>query len=161
VEILRPLYEAADDWRHLIKLNEDRYQLARDPGEKVAVLRETSRLWEARGGDLDRARRALGVAFEIDPDDADVRAELERLSEATGAWDKLAEAYDNVLLRHPEMASKRDVLAMLAQVHDKHRDDPRRALDAYGRLHEIEPGELEPLLKMEQLATLLSDWEVL
>src|SRR5690606_37567400 len=81
VEILRPLYEAADDWRHLIKLNEDRYQLARDPGEKVAVLRETSRLWEARGGDLDRARRALGVAFEIDPDDSDVRAELERLSE--------------------------------------------------------------------------------
>jgi golgin subfamily B member 1 len=161
VEILRPLYEATDDWRHLIKLNEDRYQLARDPGEKVAVLRETSRLWEERGGDLDRARRALGVAFDIDPDDSEVRAELERLTEATHAWDTLAEAYENALANHPDLASKRDVLAMLADVHDRRRDDPRRALDAYSRLHEIEPGELEPVQKMEQLATLLSDWPAL
>lgn len=161
VEILRPLYEATDDWRHLIKLNEDRFELAGDPGEKVAVLRETSRLWEARGNDLARARRALGVAFDIDPDDPDVRAELERLTEATNAWDVLAEAYETALEHHPDMASKRDVLAKLAEVHDARRDDPRKALAAYGRLHEVEPGELEPLNKMEQLSTLLSDWPVL
>ena len=81
VEILRPLYESADDWRHLIKLNEDRYQLADDPAEKVAVLRETAQLWEDRGSDPARAQRALKVAFEIDPDDADVRRDYERLTE--------------------------------------------------------------------------------
>src|SRR5690606_27587517 len=45
VEVLRPLYEQADDWKRLIKLNEDRFSLAQDPSEQVAVLRETAELW--------------------------------------------------------------------------------------------------------------------
>ncbi len=161
VEILRPLYEGADDWRRLIKLNEDRYGLARDIAEKVAVLRETSALWEQRGEDRDRARRALAIAVELDPDDADVRAEYERLVEATSAWDELAESYESALRENPDLASKPALLSMLASVHDTRRDDPRRALDAYDRLRELDASELGPLEKMEQLATLLSDWAVL
>jgi len=160
VEILRPLYESADDWRHLIKLNEDRYELAGDPAEKVAVLRETAQLWEERGSDPTRAQRALTVAFQIDPDDADVRGEYERLTESIGAWRQLADTYDEVLEQQPDLAAKREILATLARVHDQHRDDPRRALEAYARLHEVDPADLEPLNKMERLATLLSDWPV-
>ena len=161
VEILRPLYEGADDWRRLIKLNEDRFGLARDAAEKVAVLQETATLWEQRGNDRDRARRALGLAVELDPDDADVRGEYERLTEATSAWDELSENYESALREHPDLASKPALLATLAQVHDTRRDDPRRALDAYDRLRELDATELGPVEKMEQLATLLSDWAVL
>ena len=161
VEILRPLYEQADDWRKLIRLNEDRFELAPDPLEKVAVLRETARLWEARGNDPVRARRALSVAVELEPDDMDVRAEYERLVQQTEAWTELSEIYESVLRDKPDLASKRDLLATLARVHDQHRDDPRSALHAYERLHEAEPSELEALEKLDQLATLLSDWPVL
>jgi tetratricopeptide (TPR) repeat protein len=161
VEILRPLYEGSDDWRRLIRLNEDRFGIARDAAEKVAVLRETAALWEQRGNDKDRARRAVGLAVELDADDADVRAEYERLTEATGAWDELAESYELVLREHPDLVSKPGLLATLASVHDTRRDDPRRALDAYDRLRELDASELEPIEKMEQLATLLSDWAVL
>lgn len=161
VEILRPLYEGADDWRRLIKLNEDRFGLARDAAEKVSVLRETAMLWETRGNDRERARRALGLAVEIDPDDGEIRGEYERLAEATAAWDELAKAYETALREQPELASKRDVLATLANVHDARRDDPRRALEAYDRLRELDPSELEPIEKMEQLSMLLSDWPVL
>ncbi|HVW24349.1 MAG TPA: tetratricopeptide repeat protein [Polyangiaceae bacterium] len=161
VEILRPLYEAADDWRRLIKLNEDRFGLARDAAEKVAVLRETAVLWEQRGNDKDRARRALGLAVEFDADDADVRAEYERLTEATNAWDELAESYEAALREHPDLASKPALLSTLANVHDTKRDDPRRALEAYDRLRELDASDIAPVEKMEQLATLLSDWAVL
>ncbi|HEX4337856.1 MAG TPA: tetratricopeptide repeat protein [Polyangiaceae bacterium] len=161
VEILRPLYEAADDWRRLIKLNEDRFGLARDAAEKVAVLRETAVLWEQRGNDKDRARRALGLAVEFDADDSDVRAEYERLAEATNAWDELAESYESALREHPDLASKPALLTTLANVHDTRRDDPRRALDAYDRLRELDASDIAPVEKMEQLATLLSDWATL
>lgn len=161
VEILRPLYESADDWRHLIKLNEDRYELAEDPVEKVAVLRETAGLWEERGGDQTRARRALGAAFEIDPDDADVRGDLERLAEETDAWDELSATYEQVLEKQPDIASKREILATLAQVHDKRRDDPRSALDAYVRLRQVDETDLEPVERIERLSMLLSDWKTL
>jgi len=160
VDILRPIYESLDDWRRQITLNEDRFALA-DGSEKVAVLRETAELWERRGGDLARARRAYEAAFMLDPDDSDARADYERLTEATSEWDKLAETYDAVLREHPELNSKRELLSTLARVHNEKRDDPRRALAAYGLIHENDNSDLEPLEKMEQLATLLSDWPTL
>src|SRR6478735_9225053 len=160
VDILRPIYESLDDWRRQITLNEDRFALA-EGGEKVAVLRETAELWERRGGDLARARRAYEAAFILDPEDAEARADYERLTEATSEWDKLAETYDAVLRENTRLDSKRELLSTLARVHNEKRDDPRRALAAYGLIHEADNSDLEPLEKMEQLATLLSDWPTL
>jgi golgin subfamily B member 1 len=160
VDILRPIYESLDDWRRQITLNEDRFALA-DASEKVAVLRETAELWERRGGDLARARRAFEAGLKLDPEDSGARTDYERLTEATGEWDKLAETYDAVLAAHPGLNSKREILSVLARVHNEKRDDPRRALAAYGLIHEGDTSDLEPLEKMEQLATLLSDWPTL
>ena len=160
VEILRPLYQAVDDWRRLVQLNEDRFALASDP-EKVSVLRETAELWEKRGNDKKRARRANGTALRLDPDDGDVRAEYERLAAETKAWDELATTYQEILSEHPDLASQRDYYAVLARVHDKERDDPRRALWAYDQLYGVDPSDTSTLDAMERLATLLSDWPAL
>lgn len=161
VEILRPLYETADDWRHLIVLNQDRLELAQDPVDKVRVLRETAELWETRGRDVNRARRAMSLALKLDPDDGEVRTEYERLSEATDAWDELSQAYEEILTEKPDLLSRRDYLSVLAKVHNERRDDPRKALHAYRRLHQEDESDLEPLGMMERLATLLSDWQTL
>lgn len=161
IEILRPLYSSLDSWRHLIKLNEDRFALAQDPSDKVSVLRETASLWETRGNDPVRARRALGVAVRLDPEDEGVREDYERLAIETSAFAELADTYELVLSEHPGLGAARELLARLAQTYDTSLDDPRRALEAYARLHAVEPSELEPLEKMDRLATLLSDWPAL
>ncbi|HWA76644.1 MAG TPA: tetratricopeptide repeat protein [Polyangiaceae bacterium] len=161
VEILRPLYEAADDWRRLITLNEDRFALAPSEADKVSVLRETAELWERRGGDVRRARRALEAAVRLDPDDADVRSEYQRLTEENAAWEQLARTYEEVLVERPDLVSKREILNVLAEVHNVRRDDPRSALDAYDRLRATDESDIVPLEKMEALATLLSDWPTL
>lgn len=161
VDILRPLYESLDDWRRQIQLNEDRYQLAQETSDKVRVMRETAELWEKRGDDLNRARRALEAAVKLDPDDADARAEYERLVERTSAWDALAGTYEKALEENPDLRDKREILATLANVHNARRDDPRKALSAYEQLFAADETDIEPLNKMESLATLLSDWPVL
>ncbi|HXK17453.1 MAG TPA: hypothetical protein VNG33_06615, partial [Polyangiaceae bacterium] len=161
VDILRPLYESLDDWRRQIQLNEDRYKLAEETSDKVRVLRETAELWEKRGDDLQRARRSLEAGVKLDPDDADTRAEYERLVEKTAAWDALASAYESVLADFADLRDKREILATLANVHNARRDDPRKALSAYERLFAADENDIEPLNKMESLATLLSDWPVL
>ncbi|MBN2196558.1 MAG: tetratricopeptide repeat protein [Polyangiaceae bacterium] len=161
VDILRPLYESQDNWRHTIRLNEERYALAETPADRVVVLRETATLWETRGNDPERACRAVRAAVALDPDDAETRAELERLTASTGGWSALAAAYEEILQQQPDLASRRDVLAVLAATTDERLDDPRRALLAYERLHEADVTELEPLEKMERLAMLLSDWRAL
>ncbi|HEY3495662.1 MAG TPA: tetratricopeptide repeat protein, partial [Polyangiaceae bacterium] len=160
VEILRPLYQSADDWRRLVQLNEDRYKLASQT-DKVLVLRETAELWEKRGNEKGRARRAYRMALRLDPDDGEVRAEYERLAADTKAWDELATAYSEILQEHASLASQRDYYAVLARVHDQERDDPRQALSAYDQLYQADPGDPAPLDAMERLAILLSDWPTL
>lgn len=158
VEILRPLYERSDDWRMLVRLNEERFALATDEHEKVAVLRETARLWETRGGDASRAFRATTAAFDLDPDEGDTRAELERLAAALGAWEELAESYEQGVEATSDESVKRELLGALAKLCDGELDHPRRALDAYRRLSALEPTDVEPLDAMDTLAVLLSDW---
>ncbi len=160
VEILRPLYEAADDWRRLVQLNEDRFALAVDD-EKVMVLRETAELWETRGNDNKRARKAYGAALRLEPEDGGVRGHYERLAADTKAWDELAQTYEEILAEHADLASVREYLAVLARVHDQERDDPRRALAAYDRLYTTDESDPVPLDAMERLAILLSDWPTL
>ncbi len=109
----------------------------------------------------DRARRALEAAVHLDPEDGALRGEYERLVEQTEAWTEAANTYEAVLEEKPDLNSKRDVLAVLARLHDEKRDDPRAALLAYERLHRADESELEPVAAMERLATLLSDWPAL
>jgi tetratricopeptide (TPR) repeat protein len=160
VDMLRPIYERADDWQHLVEVNSERLSLAIHPGERVAILRETAKLWEERGGDFGRAFEAVRDAFVLDPSDADTRVELDRLAGVTRRWDELALAYEQGIVQGDSVV-ERELLASLAKVHDANRDDPRRALDAYERLLRLDESDPEPLDAMVTLATLLSDWATL
>ncbi len=160
VDILRPIYEKADDWKNLIRVNGERLAIATESGEKAVILRETAQLWETRGGDQWRAFVATKQAFVLDPEDVATRHELDRLAEATGRWDELAESYEKALEKI-EDHGKRELLDALAKLHDKRRDDPRHALDAYDRLFKLDETDPTPLDEMDQLATLLSDWPTL
>jgi tetratricopeptide (TPR) repeat protein len=160
VELLRPLYEQADNWQKLVDLSKHRFKLATTPGEKVAVLRDTAKLLEERGNDLDKAFVCLKDAFVLDPDDGDTREELDRLAVSTERWDDLADAYEKGILKIDGIG-QRELLEALAKLHDKRRDDPRRALDAWDRLFRLDESDSRPLDEMDQLATLLSDWQTL
>ena len=162
VEILRPLYEASDDWRRLIKLNEDRFALASDAAKRSRVLRETAELWES-AATTERARRALEAARASSiPTTRTCAPTTSAWPRPPKAWDELAETYEDVLDDSPTSRRKRDLLAVLAEVHDEQRDDPRRALDAYDRLRAVDESEIEPLdARWSSLPTLLSDWPTL
>jgi tetratricopeptide (TPR) repeat protein len=161
VEILRPLYERADDWKLLVRLNEERFGLAQDPREQVAVLRETAKLWATRGGDAVRAFQATSAAFEIDPEDTETRVELERLAELLGAWEELAGSYELGVAKTEDETVKRELLLALAKLYDERADDPRRALDAYRRLSALDERDPEPLEAIDTLALLLADWQTI
>jgi tetratricopeptide (TPR) repeat protein len=157
IDILRPLYERADDWRHLVKLNQQRLELVQSRADKIPILRENAELWEKRGKDDARALEALRTAFELDPDDENTREELERVAGKIEAWDTLARAYEKGI-ENADPLVKRQLLSLLAVLHDQKRDDPRQALAAYERLFSLDETDSEPLDQMDQLATLLSDW---
>jgi tetratricopeptide (TPR) repeat protein len=161
VEILRPLYERSDDWRLLVRLNEERLALAADPQEKVVVLRETALLLETRGNDRKGAFATMTAAFALDPEDSETRADLERLAEALGAWGELAESYEEGVRLARDVVVRRELLLRLSEIYDQRVDDARRALGALSTLAELDPSDPEPLAAMDTLALLLGDWTTL
>ncbi len=160
VDILRPIYERADDWRHLVAVNGERLALANDASEKVQIFRETAQLWEQRGRDTRRAFDATREAFVLDPDDGGLREDLDRLAEITKRYDDLADAYEKGIERASDLG-QRELLSALGKLHDERRDDPRNALDAYERLFKLDETDIVPLDREDELATLLSDWSAL
>lgn len=159
VEILRPIYQAQDQWRKVIRLNEDRFELAQDPMDQVMILRETGDLWENRGDDFVRAIQAFISAWKLSPDDEELRGEVERISVITRDWDTLGVLYSDVLDKNPDMGSRRDVVARLAELYDTHLNDPRSALGRYMELSELDPTESEPIDATLRLSLLLGDWK--
>src|SRR6185436_13196940 len=81
VEILRPIYERTDAWQQLVAIGQQRLALAQDASERVSVLKEIAKLWEDRGGDLNKAFVQIRDAFVLDPEDGETRGELDRLGE--------------------------------------------------------------------------------
>ncbi len=132
VDILRPIYESLDDWRrpdHPHRGIASRFRM-RSKRSRCCARRRSS--GNAAGAiSRERGARTRRLSCSI-PEDPGARADYERLTEATNEWDKLAETYDAVLREHADLNSKRELLGTLARVHNEKRDDPRRALAAYG-----------------------------
>lgn len=161
VEVLLPLYEGADDWRKLIALSDDRFELAADQAEKATILRDTAELWERRGRDPQRALDVLVEALRLVPEDEELRGELERLGQITGDAQSLASVYEDILGAHPDLVNRPEVLRRLAQLLDKKLDDPRQALSRYEALCELDGADEEAIEARLRLATLLGDWAAL
>lgn len=158
IELLRPLYEQAGNWKGLVRLNDERLKLIDDPSERVTVLSDTATLWEVNGGQPEQAFRVLREAFELLPGDDPTRQGLERLAEELEAWDRLADSYAAAIAASSDEIVRRELLGALAGVYDEKLADPRNALDALSRLSELDPSDPEPLERMNMLCVLLGDW---
>jgi tetratricopeptide (TPR) repeat protein len=160
VDLLRPIYQGQDDWRKIIRLNEDRFELATDPMDQVMILRETGELWEDRGEDLSKARQAFVSAWKLSPEDEEIRQEIERISAMTQDWSPLGALYTEVLDANPDLLARREVVARLAELYDTHLNDPRLALNRYVELSDLDETESEPIDATLRLSLLLGDWKI-
>lgn len=161
VEILRPIYEAQGDWKKTIRLNEDRFHLAEDVHEKLAILRETAELWELRGEDAERALRVFAEGLRLVPDDDACREDVERLVLVTARWQELADLYAAILEDSPDLLAKPEILRRLVEIHDERLDDPRAALARATALVDLDESDEWARAAMIRLATLLGDWRAL
>ncbi|MCA9575340.1 MAG: hypothetical protein H6726_15810 [Sandaracinaceae bacterium] len=89
VEVLDNAYRAESRNDKLLELYDIRIRLADTDGERVRMLQDAAAIWENDLGDTQRALSAVRRAFELDPRDTLLSAEVERLAEASGAWESL------------------------------------------------------------------------
>lgn len=157
IEILRPIAERANNWRQMVKLNQDRLVLATDRSEKAAIHRENATIFETNGL-IDDALQGVRAAFLLEPEDASTLAEFERLSRKQGSFEPFAAGLQEAIASLDDDIAKRELYATLAKTFDRDLDDPRRALAAYETLAAASPDDDEPKDAALELATLLGDW---
>jgi tetratricopeptide (TPR) repeat protein len=157
---LTSIYEEAGDWSKLVDLAPHRLLLVETVKERVEVLRETAMLLEERVRDINGAFARWKAAFQTDPSDLDTREHLERVAATLRRWDEVAGLYD-VAFTNEVGPCRRDIGEALARVYDEKIDDPRRALETWKRLLQLDPSDARVLDEMDRLATLLSDWQTL
>jgi tetratricopeptide (TPR) repeat protein len=144
VEALASAYRDRDEWQSVTKLLEHRLQGARNPHERVAVLRETAHLHEDRGNDLKEALLCVRRAMAIAPDMRDIEGEVFRLAEATGRWEvAVAAIRDAVDALGPDTPRARYLRYWEGKLCENELDRPGEALDAYGAVLVHEPGRLD------------------
>jgi golgin subfamily B member 1 len=157
IEILRPIAERANDWRQMVKLNQDRLVLATDRSEKAAIHRENATILEANGLE-DDALQGVRAAFLLEPEDTSTLAEFERLSRKQARFEPFAAGLQEAIASLDDDIAKRELYATLAKTYDRDLDDPRRALAAYETLAVASPDDDDPKDAALELATLLGDW---
>ena len=158
IQLLEPIYRAADQWRKLVAVYEAQLPLLEDPFERARVLSAIAALHEQKGRDAALAFHAWARAFPLDPSDEAVRAELDRLANVLDAWDDHVAAYEEALAATTEPAIISLLLATIARVHDEKRGDPRSAILTYERLLEQDESDPTPLDALEALHTMVGDW---
>ena len=133
------LYVDHRDWRAYAAAI-DRYlpHLVTDE-EKLASLKDLAQVREDRLGQKDTALLALCRAIELDPSDAPVRQQVERLADETGSHDELAMVYESVADGLPRGPLAETLYLALARIQDEKLDDADEAEAALRKVLEFDP----------------------
>jgi tetratricopeptide (TPR) repeat protein len=129
---------------------------AADTSARYAKLRRITEIWERGAKDIDRALKTLERTFQIDANDAAVRADLRRIAEQEGRWDDVCEIYLRaaeglgreaaVGLQH-DVASFREALGQMDRAEERHR-----------AILLLEPGDQRAMDRLEDIFRTQSRW---
>lgn len=158
-EILEPIYRDTDQWKKLIVILKTITEYVDAPAQKVEKYCEIARIHETRGSNFVLAFNNYSKAFSVDPSSRDILSEMVRLAEGIENWEELAGTLQGALEEIYDMDFKVGVLHMLGSTYDQRLDMPRKAIDAYSAILEIDETDVEALDALEGLFNLVGDWD--
>lgn len=160
--ILEPLYRAEEDFAALVPVLEAQQSGSyADPIARVEILREIAGLEEKRLGDASAAFDTCGRVLRLMPDNAENRADLRRLAEATARFDDLAGLLEEVAAETPDPVLRVSLLLELGTVLERHCGRDEQARDVYREVLSIEPDNKAAVDALVELFSRTASWEAL
>ncbi len=159
-DVLLRAYREQGNAAKLAELLEARASASVDGDERKAFLVELGNLRLDGQDEPELAFMAYMRAFRDDPNDADVRALLERSADAAKAWDELAGVYEEDLPRIAEAQDAALLCLKLGHLCDVRLGEPERAVGWYERARTLSPEVWEGALpQLDKLYNQLSRGE--
>ncbi|HLL84408.1 MAG TPA: tetratricopeptide repeat protein, partial [Longimicrobium sp.] len=161
LDVLLRAYRRSGDVTKLGQALEGRAGATVDSWEKKALLTELAELREGQG-EPEMAFLALFRAFKEDPNDAALRARLEKDAQAAGAFDELVSAYEEQLPRIAEASDAAQVCLKMGELLERHLDEPERAVECYEKARTLDPkSSPQALTALDRIHAELANFEAL
>jgi tetratricopeptide (TPR) repeat protein len=151
---LGALYERKESWTKAADVLE-RLLGRIDGPPAIDLAQRVADLWERQVGDPQQAGRALRVAHERFPNDASIRARLERYYESEGDHRALAELLDTELAMAATDSERQSLLQRISDIYRERLGDPAMAARYLERAVELggdDRGALVPLCELYMAA---------
>ncbi len=137
--MIEGLLEDEENWFDLEELLQRKAEIAEEDPEKIAALYRAAMLQEEHLDNPDAAIEYYQLIRELDFLEDDASDNLERLLQATGRFEDLAELYRSRLEVNDEWVRNREYLHRLAVILVDHLGQPEDGLGQVSRLLEREP----------------------
>ncbi len=160
---LVPIYEKTEKWPRLLTAYEILLEHAEDDRARLDLHLKIRDLCEAHLGSKALAFQWTARAFELDPDDRQLLADLERLGADADAWAEVAAILDARLATQDpakplDDAGRLEILRELGKIAMGRLHAPDRAREYQRQVMAMAPDDPEAMDALEEIATQLSDW---
>lgn len=157
--VLEPVYDAMGEWPRLISVLEVQVRFADDPYTKVDLLHRVARLYEENLGDHASAFSTYARAVQVDSQNEESLASLERLASLIERWPDVARIYDADLDKLQDEPERLVELGLrVAQVYEVQLEDVDSAVARYRRVLEADPENQNAVRALDRLFSQTERW---
>jgi tetratricopeptide (TPR) repeat protein len=157
-QVLEPIYADAGEFEKLIDVYEVMTAHADDAQRRVELLHKIAQLHETKLEHYDAAFEAYGRALRADPANDRTLGNLERLADATHAWESLARLYDAELQKILDVPRQVDLLLRLARVYEEELNRADRAIETYRRVLDVDGDNTIAIAALDRLFENAQRW---
>ena len=152
--------EAAGAYSDLVALFRDRLDNAAIPGgERLDLQRRIAAIAGERLGESEESIRQLEAILEVEPNDAEAMAVLDRLYRAERRFADLRSLYEMRLRGVTDPAEEWVLLNEVAQVEEEQLGDLPAAAERHWQILESNPHDVDALRAVERLSQQLKQWD--
>ncbi len=148
---LERVYQQSGDWRKFVDVLEAQLGSTTEHEPRKALLIKIAQTYQNKLNVQDMAFLALSRAFGEDSGDSEIRAELERLSEANGNHEELVELYASEIDAIGDPILKLQLTARIADIYHQRLKNLEKAIEWYRKVlgHDAQnPAALKALDKV-------------
>ena len=143
-------YESMSRWNDLIGILSRQVEAHEDIAQRKTLLRRIADLWMDKFTNPNKAIEPLEQILEIDSTDTGALTMLKEIYERRRNWRGLLGLYDRELELLPA-DQRRPQLLEMAELAQKRLGDPKAAIQAWNRLLESDPHDVEAIEALTQL----------
>jgi tetratricopeptide (TPR) repeat protein len=144
LDLLEEYYRGAGQLEEVVRLYQQRVEIAASDADRVTLLTEAASIWENDIGRPEEALSALRDAVRTDPRDRGLVESLESLAERAGRWSDLDGLVEDIAMRGD--LDRRELYELRLRSAGWYRDkmeDPGRAERALAEALQLDPEPIE------------------